>query len=139
MAYEDAILFAGFTETDIAEAADDEELQHSIAYYTKRLEFQLLGKLNEVVDKQVHMGKETALTWWLEHLNPRYSNKPTGTLPDLHIHLADTDPADLDTVSINNAEPINNADQVSINNTSDYDSGDIENAPAAESETQDIE
>lgn len=129
MAYEDAILFAGFTESDIAAAADDEELQHSIAYYTKMLEFQLLGKLNEVVDKQVHMGRETALTWWLEHLNPRYSNKPTGTLPDLHIHLADTDPADLDTVSINNAVTTDQDTDNSI---------DAENIPLTESETQDM-
>lgn len=100
MAPEDAYLFASLTENEISVCSEDDVLQQSIAQLSKKYEYGLLQRLSTVIDKQTNMGKENALVWSLEHMYPRYSNKPQNTMPDLHIHLSDDDPKDYDTVKI---------------------------------------
>ena len=100
MDLKDAYIFAGLTEAEILEAAEDQTLQAQWAQQTKRYEYDLLEKLGEVIDKQVHMGKENAITWMLEHTNPRYSGKPQNELPDLHLHIDAADPATYESVTI---------------------------------------
>lgn len=95
-----AYVFAGLTEAEIALVSEDDELQSGWARQSKVYEYELLEKMSEVIDKQVHMGKETAITWMLEHTNPRYSGKPQNTLPDLHLHIDSADPATYDSVTI---------------------------------------
>lgn len=91
MALPEAYIFAGLTESEIAEANADDECQRQWASLTKKFEFQMLNKLNIVIDKQTNMGREQALTWLLERINPiRWGGKATvDSLPDVHIHLAD--------------------------------------------------
>lgn len=100
MALPDAYIFASLTEDEIAEVSADDSLQAYWSSVLKHFEYTLLEKLNEVIDKQVHQGREAAITWMLEHTNPRYSGKPQNTLPDLHLHIDSSDPADYDTVEI---------------------------------------
>ena len=100
MDLKDAYIFAGLTETEILDASEDQTLQAQWAQQTKRYEYDLLEKLGEVIDKQVRMGKENAITWMLEHTNPRYSGKPQNELPDLHLHIDAADPATYESVTI---------------------------------------
>ena len=104
MTQADAFIYAGLTADEIDEAQHDEELQRIFNKYNKDLEFGLLKRMNEIAERQVRMGKEGATAWQLEHLYPRYSGKPQNELPEIHIHMKDDDPADYDTVTINNPE-----------------------------------
>lgn len=104
MARDDAYLFAGLTEAEITAISEDDDLQRQISQLDKRYEYSLLQKLDTIIEKQTNMGKENAITWALEKMYPRYSNKPQTTMPDLHIHLDDIDPAKLDTVSIHKGD-----------------------------------
>ena len=62
----DALVYAGCTEAEM-----EEELQNpKWAQLGKQFEYSLLEKLQTVADKQMNMGKETALTWLLERVNP---------------------------------------------------------------------
>lgn len=83
----DAYVYAGLTPTQIAAVAEDADLQAEWARYKKQHEFSLLTKLSEVMEKQKHMGKEGAVTWALEHMYPRYGNKPTADGQPLTINL----------------------------------------------------
>ena len=56
--------------------------------------------MNDISQKQAKVGRETATTWMLEHEFPRYSGKPMSDLPPIHLHIDNTDPADMDTVDI---------------------------------------
>lgn len=97
----DAYIFAGLTEAEIAAVSADDRLQAEWARLSKQLEFKLLNKLDTVISKQMNLGKETALTWMLAHLNPRYADKAVKSdLPDLHLHIDSTDPTTLDTVEV---------------------------------------
>lgn len=93
MSLKDAFIYAGCTEQEISDIlADDAQM----AYYnqlSKQHEYALLEKLQTVADKQMNMGKEAALTWMLERVNPdRWGGKAkTDELPDVHIHLSDAD------------------------------------------------
>lgn len=93
MSLKDAFIYAGCTEQEISDIlADDTQM----AYYNqlaKQHEYRLLEKLQTVADKQMNMGKEAALTWMLERVNPdRWGGKAkTEELPDVHIHLAADD------------------------------------------------
>jgi hypothetical protein len=100
MELHDAYIFAGMSESEILEASEDVEFQATCAKNSKVLEYTMLEKLNEVIEKQVHMGKENAITWVLEHTNPRYSGKPQNTMPDIHLHIDSADPATYDNVTI---------------------------------------
>ena len=123
MELHDAYIFAGMTEAEILEASEDNELQADWAKQSKQFEFGLLNKLNEVIDKQVHMGKENAITWLLEHSNPRYSGKPQNELPDLHLHIDAADPITYDSVTINNAPKPNNNSATGSNGAQEVDNG----------------
>ena len=93
LSLKDAFIYAGCTESEMsAIMADDDKM----AYYNqlaRQFEFSLLEKLQVVADKQVNLGKEAALTWMLERVNPdRWGGKAkTDELPDVHIHLSDED------------------------------------------------
>lgn len=104
MTLDDAYVYAGLTPSEIVEAKESDELQTKWLGFSKQFEFTLLSKLNQVIDKQVNMGKEQAITWLLEKTNARYTGKPQNELPELHIHIDDEDPADMDTVTIHKPE-----------------------------------
>lgn len=93
MSLKDAFIYAGCTEQEISDILSDDA---QMAYYnqlSKQHEYALLEKLQTVADKQMNMGKEAALTWMLERVNPdRWGGKAkTDELPDVHIHLAADD------------------------------------------------
>lgn len=102
MALEDAYIYAGLSEAEIVEITEDEEQQLAYRQVIKEFEYGLLRDLRQVADKQIRLGKEGALTWMLEKMFPRYSNKPTSVLPDIKIVMPDTDPVNMDTVVIKN-------------------------------------
>ena len=104
MSLQDAYIYAGCTETEILQLSEDEEFQMRMAQLSKQFEYGLLEKLNSVIDKQVNRGSESALTWLLTKTNPRYTDKPQATLPDLHLHIDSQDPAEYDTVEIHKGD-----------------------------------
>lgn len=75
MALDDAYVMAGLDPDQIASVADSEPHQRKYAQVIKQHEFSLLTKLDGVVEKQARAGREQALTWKLEHMFPRYTNK----------------------------------------------------------------
>lgn len=87
MALDDAYVYAGLTPAEISEVSESEPLQREWAHVTKQHEFNLLATLQGVIEKQKHMGKEGAVTWALEHMYPRYGNKPTADGQPLTINL----------------------------------------------------
>lgn len=106
LSLKDAFIYAGCTEQEISDIlADDRQM----AYYNqiaRQLEYSLLEKLQTVADKQMNMGKEAALTWMLERVNPdRWGGKArTDELPDLHLHIDGTDPKDYENVTIHKGD-----------------------------------
>jgi len=96
----DAYIYAGLSPVQIEEVSGDDQLQSEWRQILKGFEFTLLNRINDISQKQTRMGKEAATTWMLEHMFPRYSGKPTSDLPDIHLHIDGTDPANYDTVSI---------------------------------------
>lgn len=103
MALDDAYIYAGLTAQEIELIAEDTVLQSKFKRYIKETEYGLLKRMGEISQKQAKVGRETATTWMLEHMFPRYSGKPMSDMPDIHLHIDGTDPADYDTVVINNA------------------------------------
>lgn len=104
MSLQDAYIYAGCTEDEILRLSEDEEFQMRMAQLSKQFEYGLLEKLSCVIDKQVNRGSESALTWLLTKINPRYTDKPQATLPDLHLHIDSQDPAAYDTVEIHKGD-----------------------------------
>lgn len=100
MALEDAYIYAGLSPAEIEAVSEDEELQREFHEQIKSFEFVLLNRINDISQKQVRMGKETATTWMLEHMFPRYSGKPQAEGGQVHLHFADSDPSKLDTVEV---------------------------------------
>ena len=100
LALEDALILVELTPAQIAEVMADEALQMRFASIRRGHEYSLLNQLNEVIDVQVRMGKESAITSMLERLNPRWSGKPQGENQSIHLHFKDEDPAEYDTVVI---------------------------------------
>lgn len=103
MALEDAYIYAGLTPQEIEAASEDTVLQTKWHSIIKGYEFSLLKRMNDISQKQVKVGRETATTWMLEHMFPRYSGKPMNDMPPIHLHIDAADPANYDTVTINNA------------------------------------
>ena len=103
IALEDAYIFAGLTAQEIEAVAEDTELQLKWHRIIKEYEYDLLKRMNDISQKQAKVGRETATTWMLEHMFPRYSGKPMNDMPDIHLHIDGADPATYDTVTINNA------------------------------------
>lgn len=101
MSLDDAYIYAGLTPKEIEYVSQDDEHQSKWHRLTKEFEFTLLTRIDEISRKQSKVGKEGATTWMLEHMFPRYSGKPTGDMPDIHLHIDSTDPAEYDTVKIN--------------------------------------
>lgn len=100
MALEDALVLVELTPSQIAEVMADEGLQLRFSALRRGHEYSLLTQLNDVIDTQVRMGKESAITWMLERINPRYSGKPQEEKQSIHLHFKDEDPADYDTVVV---------------------------------------
>ena len=100
LALEDAYIFAGLTAQEIEAVSEDADLQLKWHRIIKEYEYGLLKRMNDISVKQAKVGRETATTWMLEHMFPRYSGKPTNEHPPIHLHIDATDPAQLDTVSI---------------------------------------
>lgn len=100
IALEDAYIYAGLTAQEIEAVAEDTELQLKWHRIIKEYEFGLLERMNDISRKQAKVGRETATTWMLEHMFPRYSGKPMNEHPPIHLHIDATDPAKLDTVDI---------------------------------------
>lgn len=102
MAKEDAYALAALTPEEIQALDDDPFAQREIVSINKGLEFKLLTDMANVVHKQAIEGDHRAIAWSLEHLYPRYSNKPTQDLPQIHIHT--TSQNDYDNVEIHEEE-----------------------------------
>lgn len=102
MSQADAFVYAGLTEAETEFAMNDHDLQRQFASTNKALEFTLLKRMDEISERQIRMGKEGATAWLLEKVFPRYAAKPQNELPEIHLHMNDEDPADYDTVQINN-------------------------------------
>lgn len=94
MAREDAFVYAGLSPQQIADIAEDEEWQSRLRKLEKEHEYDLLARLKSIITKQERAGKEGAVTWALEHMYPRYSNKPQEEGKQIIINFADNDPAD---------------------------------------------
>ncbi len=103
MALEDAYIYAGLTPQEIEAVSEDITLQAKWHQIIKEFEFGLVKRMGDISQKQAKVGRETATTWMLEHMFPRYSGKPMSDMPDIHLHIDGTDPANYDTVTINNA------------------------------------
>ena len=101
MALDDAYIYAGLTAQEIELVAEDTVLQSKFKRYIKETEYGLLKRMGEISQKQAKVGRETATTWMLEHMFPRYSGKPMSDMPDIHLHIDATDPVDYDTVTVN--------------------------------------
>lgn len=102
MALEDAYIYAGLTPQEIEAVSEDTELQIKWKRIIKEFEFGLVKRMGDISQKQAKVGRETATTWMLEHMFPRYSGKPMNDMPDIHLHIDGTDPANYDTVTIRN-------------------------------------
>lgn len=91
LSLKDAFIYAGCTEQEIADILADDVQMAKYNQLVRQFEYKLLEKLQTVVDKQMNMGKEAALTWMLERVNPdRWGGKAqTDELPDVHIHLSE--------------------------------------------------
>lgn len=100
MEIKDAFVYAGLTPKEIELVSEDEEHMRKYSAMTRELEFGLLSRMKDISQAQARRGCEHATTWLLEHMFPRYSGKPQNDMPDIHLHLASTDPASLDTVSV---------------------------------------
>lgn len=100
MAAADAYVYAGLTPTEIENIAEDTEIQALISQRSKEFEYSLLKRMNEISQKQAKVGRETATTWMLEKMYPRYSGKPQTEGGDIHLHFNDSDPAKMETVEI---------------------------------------
>lgn len=105
MSLEDAYIYAGLTPDEIEAISEDAAHQTKYKQLTKEFEFNLLNRMNEVSQKQVRAGRETATTWMLEHMFPRYSGKPQNEGGEVHLHFNNVDPAKYDTVEIFNPQP----------------------------------
>lgn len=104
MSQADAFVYAGLTEAEIEFATNDHDLQRTFSQYNKSLEYSLLRQMREISEKQIRMGKEGATAWLLEKLYPRYAAKPQNELPEIHLHMSDDEPTQLDTVQVFNPE-----------------------------------
>lgn len=104
MALDDAYIYAGLSPEEIERVSEDDALQREWAIIRKRHEFSLLSRLDKIIDKQVHMGKEGATTWALEHMYPRYVNKAQDGTKIVSISFGEKDPATEDTVEIHTDE-----------------------------------
>lgn len=102
MALEDAYIYAGLTPQEIEKVVEDDYYQQKWRQLTKDFEYTLLNRLVSISEKQSKMGRETATTWMLEHMFPRYSGKPQNEGGEVHLHFNDVDPATYDTVEIFN-------------------------------------
>ena len=100
IALEDAYIYAGLTPQEIEAVSEDAILQVKWHQMIKEYEFSLIKRMNDISAKQAKVGRETATTWMLEHMFPRYSGKPMNEHPPIHLHIDATDPAKLDTVNI---------------------------------------
>lgn len=105
MALDDAYIYAGLTEQEIIAVTEDEELQFTFRKYTKELEYSLLKDLHEVANRQIRLGKEGAITWMLEKMFPRYTNKTQEQGAIININAESIDAQyDPSTVKINKPE-----------------------------------
>lgn len=104
MALEDAYIYAGLTPQEIEAVSEDTELQIKWKRIIKEFEFGLVKRMGDISQKQAKVGRETATTWMLEHMFPRYSGKPMNDMPDIHLHIDGADPVSYDTVKIMNAK-----------------------------------
>lgn len=102
MALEDAYIYAGLTPQEIEKVVEDDYYQQKWRQLTKDFEYTLLNRLVSISEKQSKMGRETATTWMLEHMFPRYSGKPQNEGGEVHLHFNDVDPVTYDTVEIFN-------------------------------------
>ena len=107
MALDDAYIYAGLSEAEILEVSQDNELQAAFHQITKRFEYSLLNDMVGIAKKQARMGRESATTWMLEKMFPRYSGKPQADNGEVHLHFHDVDPASLDTVEIFHPKEVN--------------------------------
>lgn len=100
MAAEDAYIYAGLNGEEIEAIGQDENIQSMIHMRAKEFEYGLLKRMNDISQKQAKVGRETATTWMLEKMFPRYSGKPQTEGGDIHLHFNDSDPSKMDTVEI---------------------------------------
>lgn len=104
IALEDAYIYAGLTSQEIEAVSEDTDLQLKWHRIIKEYEYTLLKRMNDISAKQAKVGRETATTWMLEHMFPRYSGKPMNEHPPIHLHIDAADPATYDTVTISKGE-----------------------------------
>ena len=109
MSYDDSLVCAGAMPRQIDELAKDEMFQRECRQAGFLLEKGLLEKLNEVIDCQVDKGKESAITWLLGKVNPRYKGEEVkqDNFGNISINLSGSGVAleNSDTVSIFDGTP----------------------------------
>jgi hypothetical protein len=98
MAPEDAFLFAKLTPDEISWLQEDEAKQAWIANTQKQLEFNLLTKMHDGMEKQISVGRTDATQWMLEHLYPRYSAKAAPDAGTINFVLRKEDTSDIESV-----------------------------------------
>ncbi len=72
MSLDDAYIYAGLTPQEIAYVSEDPVHQSKWARLYKEFEYGLLDNMSEIARKQVKIGKESATTWLLEKMFPRF-------------------------------------------------------------------
>lgn len=117
MSLEDAYIYAGLTEDEIVAVSENDALQMEYRRLTKNFEFSLLEQLGNIARKQEKLGKESATTWMLEHMFPRYAGKPQEEGKIVNISFNNVDPANLDTVEISLPDESSSPDTVEISTT----------------------
>lgn len=117
MSLDDAYVFAGLSPAQIEQVSEDEDFQSRWAQVIKGHEYGLLQKLNSVMEKQQHIGKEGAVTWALEHMYPqRYANKNQGDGKTVNIVFGQMQPKATGEMQPIYADPADDTEVVEIHN-----------------------
>lgn len=102
---EDMFILAELSPPEMEEFRKDELLMARANSATKKLTYDLLADLHEVIKVQKDKGKDHAITWLLERTNPVFTgNGEGGEKPGvINIFTTNTELKNSDTVEIHNA------------------------------------
>lgn len=100
---EDMLVLSEVSPQDMVELQKDEMFMAKANAANKKLTYDLLNNLHDIIDVQVRKGKDHAVTWLLEKTNPFFAAKgDTGDKPGVvNIFTQNTDIAASDTVAVN--------------------------------------
>lgn len=97
---ESAYLFANLTADEMEAIQADDEEQAAIANRVVQVEQMLLQRMMSISMTQATRGRESATTWLLEKMFPRYAGRPQADIGEIHLHMGDPDLDTMDTVEI---------------------------------------